>query len=92
MTATEAEVTIPGTGTPKLNKALSQLQGELPQIKKTKTAEVKDPQGNRVLYKYDYADRWLAPPPRALKSPSSWPSTASRSTALRRSTRPNAVR
>ena len=56
MTATEAEVTIPGTGTPKLNKALSQLQGELPQIKKTKTAEVKDQQGIRVLYKYDYAD------------------------------------
>lgn len=43
------------TTTPKLNKALSQLQGELPRIKKTKTAEVKDQQG-RVLYKYDYAD------------------------------------
>lgn len=43
-------------GTPNLNKALSQLQGELPRIKKTKTAEVKDQQGQRVLYKYDYAD------------------------------------
>ena len=41
MTATDVEVTIPGTGTPKLNKALSQLQGELPQIKKTKTAKIK---------------------------------------------------
>jgi hypothetical protein len=59
VTTTEAEVTAAhraGTATPKLNKALSQLQGELPQIKKTKTAEVKDQQGNRVLYKYDYAD------------------------------------
>jgi hypothetical protein len=56
MTATEAGTRAPGTGTPKLNKALSQLQGELPQIKKTKTAEVKDQQGNRVLYTYDYAD------------------------------------
>jgi hypothetical protein len=55
MTATEAELAISGTGTPKLNKALSQLQGELPQIKKTKTAEVKD-QGGRVLYTYNYAD------------------------------------
>lgn len=43
-------------GTPNLNKALSQLQGELPRIKKTKTAEVKDQQGKHVLYKYDYAD------------------------------------
>jgi hypothetical protein len=57
MTATtEAETpTMPGA-TPKLNKALSQLQGELPKVKKTKTAEVKDQQGNRVLYTYDYAD------------------------------------
>jgi len=45
-----------GPGTPSLNKALSQLQGELPRIKKTKTAEVKDQTGNRVLYTYDYAD------------------------------------
>jgi hypothetical protein len=44
------------TTTPNLNKALSQLQGELPRVTKTKTAEVKDQQGNRVLYKYDYAD------------------------------------
>ncbi len=59
MTTTEAEATAAhraGTATPNLNKALSQLQGELPQIKKTKTAEVKDQQGNRVLYTYDYAD------------------------------------
>jgi ERF superfamily len=43
------------TETPNLNKALSQLQGELPQIKRTKTAEVKD-QAGRVLYTYNYAD------------------------------------
>jgi len=57
MTATEVSAgPVPAAGTPKLNKALSQLQGELPQIKKTKTAEVKDQQGSRVLYTYDYAD------------------------------------
>jgi hypothetical protein len=59
VTTAEAEVTAVhalGSATPSLNKALSQLQGELPRIKKTKTAEVKDQQGNRVLYKYDYAD------------------------------------
>ena len=53
---TETETAPVKTGTPNLNKALSQLQGELPRIKKTKTAEVKDQQGKIVLYKYDYAD------------------------------------
>ena len=53
---TDLAVVPAAAGTPKLNKALSQLQGELPRITKTKTAEVKDQQGNRVLYKYDYAD------------------------------------
>jgi ERF superfamily protein len=43
-------------GTPNLNKALSLLQGEMPKVTKTKTAEVKDQQTNRLLYKYDYAD------------------------------------
>ena len=52
---TETETAPVKTGTPNLNKALSQLQGELPRIKKTKTAEVKDQQG-KPLYKYDYAD------------------------------------
>jgi len=42
--------------TPNLNKALSLLQGEMPKVTKTKTAEVKDQQTNRLLYKYDYAD------------------------------------
>ena len=44
------------TGTPNLNKALSLFQGEMPKVTKTKTAEVKDQQTNRLLYKYDYAD------------------------------------
>ena len=56
MTETETAAAPIKAGTPNLNKALSLLQGELPKIKKTKTAEVKDQQGNRVLYKYDYAD------------------------------------
>ena len=58
MTAIEAEATIPGTGTPKLNKALSQLQGELPPIKKTKTAKIKyqDKAGVWNSHEYSYAD------------------------------------
>jgi hypothetical protein len=58
MTA-EAEVTISGTGTPRLNKALSQLQGELPQIKKTKTAKIKyqnKDTGEWSSHEYSYAD------------------------------------
>ncbi len=55
-TAETPAATTPATGTPRLNKALSQLQGELPRITKTKTAEVKDQQTNRLLYSYDYAD------------------------------------
>ena len=51
-----SEASIASSGTPKLNKALSQLQGEMPKVTKTKTAEVKDQQTNRLLYKYDYAD------------------------------------
>ena len=58
MTVTEADTTAPGTGTPRLNKALSQLQGELPPIKKTKTAEIKyqDKAGGWNSHKYSYAD------------------------------------
>jgi hypothetical protein len=58
MTATEAEANAPGTGTPQLNKALSQLQGELPQIKKTKTAKIKyqDKAGGWNSHEYSYAD------------------------------------
>lgn len=56
MTETTPAAIARPTATPNLNKALSLLQGELPRIKKTKTAEVKDQQGNRVLYTYDYAD------------------------------------
>ena len=39
--------------TPKLNKALSQLQGELPRIAKTKTARITSQSAN---YEYSYAD------------------------------------
>lgn len=58
MTATEADLGAPGTATPKLNKALSQLQGELPQIKKTKTAKIKyqDKAGVWNSHEYSYAD------------------------------------
>jgi hypothetical protein len=58
VTATEADMRAPGTGTPKLNKALSQLQGELPQIKKTKTGKVEgeNKQGKFFSYEYSYAD------------------------------------
>ncbi len=56
MTETETTAAPVTRGTPNLNKALSLLQGELPRIKKTKTAEVKNQEGTRVLYTYDYAD------------------------------------
>jgi hypothetical protein len=59
MTATEAEATaVHPPGTPKLNKALSQLQGELPQIKKTKTGKVEGvtKEGRPFSYEYSYAD------------------------------------
>lgn len=55
MSETETTAT-KAAATPNLNKALSLLQGELPRIKKTKTAEVKNQEGTRVLYTYDYAD------------------------------------
>jgi hypothetical protein len=60
MTTTEAEtatVYAPGA-TPKLNKALSQLQGELPRIKKTKTGKVEgeNKAGKFFSYEYSYAD------------------------------------
>ena len=90
MTATEAEVTVPGTGTPKLNKALSQLQGELPQITKTKTGKVK---GQDTAGSNSHTS--TPTPTSAMSSPTSgrcWPSTASRSTARPRSTRPTAAR
>jgi hypothetical protein len=59
MTATEIDAmpAVPGT-TPRLNKALSQLQGELPQVKKTKTAKIKyqDKAGVWNSHEYSYAD------------------------------------
>jgi hypothetical protein len=58
MTATEADTRAPSGGTPKLNKALSQLQGELPQVKKTKTGKVEgeNKAGKFFSYEYSYAD------------------------------------
>lgn len=58
MTATEADTRAPGTATPKLNKALSQLQGELPRITKTKTGKVEgvNKAGKPFSYDYSYAD------------------------------------
>jgi hypothetical protein len=58
MTATEAGARAPATSTPKLNKALSQLQGELPQVKKTKTGKVEgeNKAGKFFSYEYSYAD------------------------------------
>jgi hypothetical protein len=44
--------------TPNLNKALSQLQGKMTRVKKTKEGEIKgtDKYGNPFAYKYQYAD------------------------------------
>lgn len=44
--------------TPNLNKALSQLQGKMTRVKKTKEGEIKgvDKYGNPFSYKYQYAD------------------------------------
>lgn len=53
---TDIDVRPPQTGaTPLLNKALSQLQGELPKITKSNTADIPGKEG-RQGYKYSYAD------------------------------------
>jgi hypothetical protein len=56
--ATEAEVIAFRAPTPNLNKALSQLQGELPRIAKTKTAKIEGTtkDGKPYSYPYSYAD------------------------------------
>ncbi len=58
MTETEIAVAPVKVGTPNLNKALSQLQGELPRITKTKTGKVEgeNKQGKYFSYEYSYAD------------------------------------
>ena len=60
MTTTEAEVTTLGasSATPSLNKALSQLQGELPKVTKGKEGAVSGvtAAGAKYNYKYSYAD------------------------------------
>ena len=56
---TETEITrAKAAGTPNLNKALSQLQGELPRITKTKTGKVEgeNKAGKYFSYEYSYAD------------------------------------
>ena len=55
---TPAVHALPVTGTPRLNKALSQLQGELPRITKTKTGKIEgeNKQGKYFSYEYSYAD------------------------------------
>ncbi len=55
---TEMTVAPVKAGTPNLNKALSQLQGELPRIKKTKTGKVEgeNKAGKHFSYDYSYAD------------------------------------
>lgn len=47
-----------GMPTPNLNKALSQLQGKMTRVKKTKEGEIKgvDKYGNPFSYTYQYAD------------------------------------
>jgi hypothetical protein len=50
--------TAPKAGTPNLNKALSQLQGDMPKVKKTKTGKIEgeNKAGKYFSYEYSYAD------------------------------------
>ena len=58
MTETETASAPVRAGTPNLNKALSQLQGELPRITKTKTGKIEgeNKAGKYFSYEYSYAD------------------------------------
>ena len=59
MAAVQAEeIVMHPSGTPKLNRALSQLQGELPRIAKTKKGKVEgeNKAGKYFSYEYSYAD------------------------------------
>jgi len=58
MTETETAAAPLKGGTPNLNRALSQLQGELPRITKTKTGKVEgeNKAGKYFSYEYSYAD------------------------------------